>query len=137
MTHAQGVKDLVQREPWRAGQGRPRNALDPAWTGYFNICAGDIEWEQKTVGGVRWWWCTQCGYCSFWSNVMHYQVEHPESSYERNLRFFYERRMAQGLDLDTAKAQACHVASMALYNAAKLPPEQLGQYIDSHIMLAS
>lgn len=121
------VNELIQREPWRLGQGRPYTALDPTWTGTdLVVCHGEISWEH----GGKWWFCRECGYCSCWTQTLHYRTEHPTVSYQRNLDFFYRRRAEQGMSREEAERQALHIAGAALKAAAMLPPSECGRFVD-------
>jgi len=121
------IRELIQREPWRTGQGRPYNALDPTWSKKeLPICRGEVVWEP----GGRWWFCRECGYCSCWSQTLHYKAEHPSVGYKRNLEFFYRRRLEQGMTREEAERQAFHIAGAALKAAAMLPPSECGRFVD-------
>lgn len=127
MYNAFGVKELVQREPWRAGQGRPKNALDPTWAGVPKIpCDGPIEWEAEG----RWWWCRKCGHCSCWSTVLHEPAEHPVIIFRRGMELFLQQREKQGLNADQAMLQALHAIGMLLKALAMRPPDSLVGFVD-------
>ena len=124
------VSELVQREPWRVGQGRPFNALDPTWEGKEPpICNGEVAWER----GGRWWFCQKCGYCSCWSQILHYRAEHPSVAYARNLKYFYQRRRQQGMSQEEAERQALHVMGAALKAAGMEHPSELGRFVDEKL----
>jgi hypothetical protein len=126
MDNAYGVKDLVQREPWRAGQGHV-TALDPTWPGYEPpICKGNIIWEK----GSKWWWCEKCGHCSFWSTTTHQPARHPLSTFMRNVVFFFQKKAEQGLSGEQALQQLLHAAGMVVKVMAEQPPEGLANFIE-------
>lgn len=126
-----GVKKLVQIEPWRAGQGRAKNALDPNFfsTQYVR-CSGEIEWENDG----KWWWCRACGYCGCFTNVVHFAPELPDTYYQKSLDYFYKQRAMQGLTVQQAREQALHLMGIALRVAASMPPDELCRYVDKQIM---
>jgi len=120
------VNELVQKEPWRTGQGSPRNILDPTWVEPPDYCDGEIDWE----GTSRWWWCRKCGYCGQWTRTLHYAAElDPAKVLQESRAYYYGRRAEQGADPDNAWAQALYVCAVALRYAAAIPPERLGEYI--------
>lgn len=125
------IQELLKREPWRARQGQPRNALQLDWLDEPAHCTGEIEFEQNS----RWWLCRECGYCSCWSNTTHCKPEHPHDFHTASLSFFYKRRIEQGLTPELAKQQAEHIIGIALRTAAKLRPEDLARYVDQHLLL--
>jgi hypothetical protein len=129
--YAAGVRKLVQREPWRAGQGRAKNALDPS---YFSTpmvqCEGPVEWEKDE----KWWWCRSCGYCGCYSRLTHFAPELPDTYYTKSLDFFYRQRASQGLTVQQAKEQALHLMGIALRMAAAMSPEDLCRYIEKQVM---
>lgn len=122
------VQEVVSFEPWRTGQGQPRNALDPTWPGYTPaLCNGAIEWE----GISRWWWCTQCGYCGFLTRTEHYPVQTPLAFFLHGVVFFFRRRVTQGMPAPVSAGQALFTAGVALRYAAATPPNQLGRYVQN------
>lgn len=125
------IKDLIQREPWRIGQGRPYTALDPTWKDKsLQICDGEVVWDTED----KWWFCRECGCCSCWPQTLHYQAEHPSVSYERNLKYFYAKRLEQGITEEVAKLQALHIAGAALKAAAMQAPTEVRRFIDENIL---
>jgi len=126
------IKELVHEEPWRVGQGRPRNILDMSWDpNSWVVCDGEVVWDKDGV----WWYCPKCGHCSRWSQTLHYRAEHPQDSYNRNIQFFYKRRKEQGVSDEVAKLQALHIAGLALKAAAMLPPGELAKFINERLMV--
>jgi hypothetical protein len=124
------VAELASFEPWRTGQGQPRNALDPTWSGYDPpLCQGAIEWE----GVSKWWWCTKCGHCGWFSVTNHYPVQSPVSYLLHSMVFFFRKRRQQRVPTLPTIAQALFTAGAALHYAAVTPPNQLGQYVQEHI----
>jgi hypothetical protein len=124
------VKELVQRQPWRIGQGQAKNALDPMWVGHEPaLCTGEIVWET----GSKWWWCKECGYCSCLPTTAHPVPEHPKDYYKKSLDHFYKTRLQQGLTVEEAELQAYHLTGIALRVAASLSPEELGRFVDTNI----
>lgn len=128
---AASIQQLLQREPWRARQGQPRNALQLDWIEPPDTCTGDIDFEMTT----KWWVCTKCGYCSCWSNTTHCKPEHPDDYYKESVAFFYKRRIEQGMTAEQAKQQAQHLTGVVLRAAAKLRPDDLAKYVDQHLLL--
>ena len=127
MSNAVDVKQLLTQEPWRGGQGRISNALDPTWHGKeLPVCKGNIEWEKES----KWWWCRDCGYCSNWSTPTHYVPDHPSQAYKRNLEFFYQQRAKQGISKKLADEQALHIMAVALKAAAVTHPMLLSKLAD-------
>ncbi len=120
-----GVDEIAAYEPWRLGQGQPKNALDPTWPGYNpDYCNGEVEWE----GVTKWWWCTKCGYCGWFSRTEHFPVETPLSYLVHSVVFFFRKRQEQGMPALPAAGQALFTAGMALRYAATMPPQELGAY---------
>lgn len=132
MSRQNVVSELVRKEPWRAGQGRARNILHPGWTAEPILCGGNIEYEGSTL----WWWCTSCGHCSCLATTKHYRAEHPNDYYKASLEYFYKERARQGVSTTLAEQQAKHVMGVALRMAASLHPEELGRYVDEHVLLS-
>ena len=124
------AKELSKLEPWRTGQGAPRNALQMDWTEEPPVCAGDVLFDPIIDGVKTWWRCTDCGYCSCFSNILHFKPDHPQDFYSSGLEFFYARRAQQGLTHEQAKDQVGHLLGSALRAAAKLPAPELGRFID-------
>jgi hypothetical protein len=124
------LKELIQKEPWRIGQGRPYNALDPTWEGDLAVCEGEAVWDIDN----KWWFCKTCGHCSCWSQTRHYKAEHPATAYQRNLNYFYKKKKEQGLTVQEAELQALHVMSAVLKAAAMLPPSELRRLVDENIL---
>ena len=132
MGNAFGVKELLKREPWRAGQGQPRSAIDPLWEGHRpQPCDGEAEFEKDS----KWWWCKKCGHCSCWPITRHYRVEHPSDYHRRSLAYFTRVRARQGMSPAQIKEQVLHITGVALRVAATQTPDELGRYIDRCVQL--
>ena len=105
MDNAIPIRELVQREPWRAGQVWEIGALDPTWLGVTPpSCDGEIEWEK----GSTWWTCTKCGYCGFWANTQHRAVPDPYHTFARYAVLFLMSRKAQGFTKKQSFQQLAH-----------------------------
>lgn len=126
------ISKLVREEPWRAGQGRPRNILQPGWVKEPTACTGEIEYEA----GTKWWWCKACGHCSCLHMHTHYKPVHPSDYYKDSLNYFYQERERQGVSKALAEQQAQHVMGVALRMAASLHPEELAKYVDEYVLLS-
>ena len=136
MDSAQNVEFLVQTEPWRAGQGRPRNMLDPIWASDTLVrCESTVDqmqWEAES----GWWWCRKCGHCSNLHYMVHYVVESPKAYHELSLQQFFARRETQGFPYTDAHDQALHIAGVALRVAASKRPEEFAKLVDDILELA-
>ena len=128
MGNATYVEQLVQKEPWRAGQGWLVNALDPTWLGVQDDieCDGTVEWEK----GSKWWYCTKCGYCGFWARTQHKAVRHPYNTLLRNIRFFLKKREEQGYTPQQAILQLAHAAGAVTKLLMEHPPDKLSTLIE-------
>jgi hypothetical protein len=135
MGNAANVQFIVQTEPWRGGQGRPRNSIDPIWANDTLVqCAAtvaDLEWEP----GTPWWWCRKCGKCSNLSYLEHFKVETPEYYYDLSLSHFLRRRQTQGLQAAEANNQAMHIMGVVLRVAASMPPVAFEKLVDNILQL--
>ena len=130
---ARNVRDLVGKEPWRAGQGLPRNALDSLWREDHPICLAtvdDLEWEENS----HWWWCRKCGHCSNAHVIKHRVAEHPDVLHKRALAHFIAKRIEQGMTAEVATQQALHLQACVLKAAADISPESVGSYINKHVL---
>lgn len=138
MNDAVNMELLVQTEPWRNGQGRPRSSIDPIWADdTLTICEAttdELMWESNSNG---WWWCTKCGHCSNMHNTTHYIVESPEVYHQKSLTQYYKRRTTQGFPKQEAHDQALHIAAVALRVAASKRPEEFAKLVDDIIALAN
>jgi hypothetical protein len=119
------VFELVQKEPWRTGQGQPRSILDPLWRAE-ELCDGTIEWE----GNTPWWWCTKCGFCGMHTFTEHRPIEEPTTFFLKGVADFMHRAAARGLDPMTAIGQALYVAGMALRYAAANGAVDLKSFVE-------
>lgn len=131
------VERLVNKEPWRANHGQPKNALDPTWEGADRpFCGGDIDYEraQPDGGFTGWWFCTTCGYCGHGTSVIHAVVQHPIEYFFHSLVFYYRKRLGQGAAPTEAVHQAMFTAGMALRYAATLSPDQLRSYTQQLVL---
>ena len=127
-----GLHELALVEPWRTGQGRPRNALDPTWEGYDPpFCNGELWWE----GSTPWWTCTKCGYISCWKQQQHYPIESPLSFFLKGLFSYLKKRREQQLPLTASLNQALFIAGVALRYAAAYNPERIGWYIQEQLVV--
>jgi hypothetical protein len=120
------IKELVRREPWRAGQGWQVNALDPTWLGPYNdtLCNGRIEWSGST------WWCAKCGYCGFLGNTRHPPVRHPHDTLLHNVALFLEKRHKQGRPLQESALQLAHAFGAVTRLLLDAPPNDLVRLVD-------
>jgi hypothetical protein len=120
------VEKLVRREPWRRGQGQPRNALDSTWTvERSRHCDG-----QPVFVDNQWWYCNTCGYCdNQYLTFAHAPVDDPIVFLMREVEAFLAQRQQQGLDRELAIKQACHIASVALRYAGSKDPTSLQDYV--------
>lgn len=125
------VQQLVEREPWRLGQGQPATSLDPAWQGPRKLCTGEIEWET----GTKWWWCKTCGYCGSAHTTAHSCAINPLDDIGASIEQFMVRRIEQGLDADTARYQLLFVAATAIRYAATTVPDRVGDYVREHLIV--
>jgi hypothetical protein len=127
MDSAISIQDLVQREPWRAGQLWLLSALDPTWSDAQPVqCDGQVEWDQNG----RWWYCTSCGYCSFWSNTRHYKAKHPYDIMVRNVILFLKKRLSQGLTTEQAFLQLAHAIGAVAGALLNYQPDDLLKFIE-------
>jgi hypothetical protein len=132
---AADVKDLVKKEPWRAGQGIARNALDPLWSGVDHpMCTAtidDIEWEAKST----WWWCRKCGHGSSAHMQQHRVAQWPQQLYNRAKEHFITKRMKQGLTREQADGQVLHLQAMILKAASELQPSEVQDYVENRVLV--
>jgi len=135
MGNAENVQFVVQTEPWRSGQGRPRNAIDPLWANdtliQCDATIDDLEWEPQT----SWWWCRKCGGCSNLHYVEHRVVETPKHYYDLSFSQFMKRRSTQGFPSAEAEEQAFHIMGVALRVAASKQPEAFAGLVDGILQL--
>lgn len=125
------LRDLACIEPWRTGQGQAHNALDPTWEPvHQTLCQGSIAWE----GSTKWWTCTACGHCGFWSNTTHHPTSSPYWSFIQGLQYFFRKREQQRTPVAISIRQALYVAGVVLRYAATKPPDQLGYYVQEHLV---
>lgn len=136
MGNAANVQFIVQTEPWRSGQGMPRNSVDPIWAhDTITECSAtheDIEWEPET----GWWWCRKCGKCSNAHFLEHIVVESPKRYYDLSLEQFMRRRSTQGFPSAEAEDQALHIMGVALRVAASKRPEAFARLVDDILQLS-
>lgn len=125
------VQQLIEREPWRTGQGQPATPLDPTWQGPRPLCTGEIEWE----GATKWWWCKTCGYCGSAHVTTHARAINPLDDIGTSIEQFVAKRIEQGADIDLARDQLLFVAAAAIRYAATLPPDQLGRYVREQLVV--
>ena len=114
MNNVPFLQRLVDKEPWRRGFGRPRNALDPTWEPGPRdaLCDGEVDWE----GGTRWWVCQKCGYVSDLFTNKHRPIQHPFEFLLESISFFQAKR--KGIDPRVALEQMAFIAGTALRYAA-------------------
>lgn len=123
---------LALLEPWRTGQGRPANALDPTWEGYEStMCNGQIQWEP----GTPWWICTSCGHVSHWKHQQHYTVMNPLSFFLQSLRIYFQRRTAHAVPFSLSLNQALFIAGVALRYSTAYNPTQISNYVQEHLIV--
>lgn len=138
MENAVDMELLVRTEPWRNGQGRPRNNLDPIWASdTLIICDATVDslvWETSATG---WWWCLECGHCSSMHNTTHYIVESPEIYHQKSLEQYYKRRATQDFPEQEAQQQALHITAITLRVAASKRPEEFAKLVDDIIALGN
>ena len=134
---AENVQHIVQTEPWRNGQGRPKTSIDSIWAkDTLTLCGADadsIEWEASG----SWWWCRKCGHCSNAHRIEHYTVESSERYYDLSLDQFMTRRETQELGEDVAVNQSLHIMGVALRVAASHRPEEFAGLVDKILELAA
>lgn len=134
---AENVLFIVQTEPWRNGQGRPKNSIDSIWAGdSLELCGSDadtIEWEASG----SWWWCRKCGHSSNATVLTHYTVETPQLYRDLSMTHFIKRRGTQGLSDEVAMDQATHITGVALRVAASHRPSEFAGLVDKILELAA
>jgi len=127
MDNAIPIRELIQREPWRAGQVWEIGALDPTWLGIdLPTCDGEIEWEKET----NWWKCAKCGYCGFWTNTKHHPVQHPYQTFSRYVVLFLIARKAQGYTRAQAFQQMAHAFAAVAKLMISMPAEELVRFVE-------
>lgn len=126
------VSELVQKEPWRTGLGKPRSPLDGTWTPEQDSgwCDGEIEWE----GTSNWWWCKKCGYCSSLHFNQHEPISDPVVFFWKSVALFFQRRAEEGVEPTTAMGQLLFVAAVAIRYASTVKASQLREYIQQLIV---
>jgi hypothetical protein len=120
------IEQLVQKEPWRTGQVWTTDALDPAWAGEQPLCKGEIQWSDNG----KWWWCTSCGYCGFWSNTSHHTVKHPYETLLLYGALFIRKRAAQGMSAAQAILQLTHAFSAVAKLMINTAPEDAVRIVE-------
>lgn len=121
-----GIKKLVQREPWRAGQVWTTDSLDPAWEGEPVLCDGEVAWSDNG----QWWWCTKCGYCGFWSNTSHQAAKHPYETLIRYASIFVKKRKKQGMTAQQAVYQLAHAFGALAKLMVNTAPEDVVRLVE-------
>jgi hypothetical protein len=127
------IEQLVQREPWRRGQGQSRNALDPTWSIARSVrCDGQIGYEP----GSKWWFCKKCGFCgNHGYGHAHRAIHNPTVYLANSINDYLLQREREGVDAETAMEQMVHIAGVAIRYAAAKKSEDIGSYVQQLIVL--
>lgn len=125
------IEELVKREPWRRGQGQPRNALDPTWSISRSApCAGKVRYHA----GSEWWECTQCGYMGKLSyQHVHQPINHPYVYLIASVLGYIAQRAKEGVSRDLSIRQMLHIAGVAIRYATSVKSEELKDYIERFV----
>jgi hypothetical protein len=121
------IEELVKQEPWRRGQGQPRNALDPTWNiGRSAPCTG----KTKYRAGTDWWECTGCGYLGKLSyRHVHHPINHPHVYLMASILGYIAQRAKEGISRDLSIRQMLHIAGVAIRYATHRKASELDDYV--------
>jgi hypothetical protein len=120
------LNELVKREPWRYGVGKPSNAMDLTWQARTEapFCLKhDIVFEGGGKGSP-WWFCASCGHTSRSTMHLHRKPQNPFDTLTEAVDFYTTKH---GKTMESAEQMAL-VAAVAIRYASLTP--DLSDYVE-------